>query len=98
MTKKKKNLTTPEKIVHAFLIKDSFGAISKFAYQSNFSRAYISQHIHGHKHNKKLLQQIANHLECGVYGIFPNNNKTGQNQPERRDKRIKKEVPSPEHS
>lgn len=66
-----KNLTTPEQIVHAFLIKDSLGAIAKFADQTKFSRPYISLHIHGHRSNKKVLQDIANHLGCGVYGIMP---------------------------
>ncbi len=80
-----KNLTTPDEIIHAFLIKDSVGAISKFADTTRFSRAYISQHIHGHRKNQKILQCIANHLGCGIYGVMPDKSKTGQNRPERKD-------------
>ncbi len=80
-----KNLTTPEDIIHAFLIKDSRHAIARFADNSGYSRPYISQHIHGHRKNLKMLKRMANHLGCGIYGVMPDNFKTGQNRPERKN-------------
>lgn len=80
-----KNLTTADEIIHAFLIKDSRNALSRFADSTGYSRAYISQHIHGHRKNKKMLQRIANHLGCGIYGVMPDKSKTGQNRPKRKD-------------
>lgn len=71
MTSKTKNLTEPEEIIHEFLIKDSRHAISRFADHSGFSRPYISQHIHGHRRSEKILQMMADHLGCGVYGVMP---------------------------
>ena len=85
MSETVKNLTTADEIIHAFLIKDSRHALSRFADSSGFSRSYISQHIHGHRKNKKMLQTIANHLDCGIYGVMPDKSKTGQNRPERKD-------------
>ena len=73
------NLTTPDDIYHALLIKHSRNAVSKYAAVSRYSRPYISLHIHGHRKNPKVLQEMANHLGCGVYGVMPINRET---QPE----------------
>lgn len=73
MAKKIKNLTTPQDIDHAFLMKDGRSAMSRFADASPFSRAYLSMNVHGYRRNKELLQLIANHLGCGVYGVMPSN-------------------------
>ncbi|SHO52888.1 hypothetical protein [Desulfopila aestuarii] len=77
MTASVKNLTDPEEIIHEFLIKDSRYAISRFADNSGFSRPYISQHIHGHRKNRQLLQMMADHLGCGIYGVMPNKKMIG---------------------
>lgn len=77
MQKAIKNLTDPEEIIHAFLIKDSRHAISRFADNSGFSRPYISQHIHGHRKNQQLLQMMADHLGCGIYGVMPSKKMIG---------------------
>lgn len=71
MSEQAKNLTTPEEIIHAFLVKGSRDALSKFASKSKWSRPYISQNIHGHRRNDQVLLEIANHLGCGVYGVMP---------------------------
>ena len=68
-----KDLITPDEIIHAFLIKDSRYALLKFAKQNNISQSCVSQHIHGHRKNPKVLQEMANHLGCGVYGVMPIN-------------------------
>ncbi|EKD39725.1 MAG: hypothetical protein ACD_75C00309G0005 [uncultured bacterium] len=65
--------------------KDSLGAIARFAAQTKYSRTYISLHIHGHRRNEKLLQEMANHLGCGVYSVMPNRLKIGPNRPERKE-------------
>ncbi len=91
------NLTTANEIFHAFLIKDSRNALSKFADSSGFTRPNISQHIHGHRKNQKILQQIANHLACGIYGVMPDKSETGQNRPERKDN-LKEKCPVPRRS
>ena len=66
-----KNLTTPDEVVHAFLIKDSRHAMRIFARKCNFSQPCVSQHIHRRRKNIKVLQAMADHLGCGVYGVMP---------------------------
>lgn len=71
MSEPSKNLTTPDEVVHAFLIKDSRHAMRIFARKCNFSQPCVSQHIHRRRKNIKVLQAMADHLGCGVYGVMP---------------------------
>ena len=66
-----KNLTTPDEVVHTFLIKDSRHAMRIFAAKFNFSQPCVSQHVHRHRKNIKVLQAMADHLGCSVYGVMP---------------------------
>ena len=66
-----KTLTTPDEVVHVFLIKDGRHAMRIFAQKCNFSQPCVSQHIHRHRKNIKVLQAMADHLGCGVYGVMP---------------------------
>lgn len=69
------NLTTPDQIIDEFVRQGGRYALSKYAKVASFSIYVLSMHVHGKRKNPAVLQEIANHLGCGVYGVFPENHK-----------------------
>lgn len=66
------DLKTTEAIIAAFVRKTGDRhALSKFVKGKQFSLATLSHNIHGRRHQIHVLQEVANFLGCGVYGVMP---------------------------
>lgn len=66
------DLKSSQEIIAAFVCKTGDRhALSKFVKGKQFSLATLSHNIHGRRHQIHVLQEVANYLDCGVYGVMP---------------------------